>query len=55
MRSEVIHKQVVRVVHKEVQRVKHVSIVFQNRDLEGLLYNSLDLVLGLLSVVNKLD
>ncbi len=55
MRAEVVHKEVVRVVHEEVQRVEHVSIVLQDRYLQGLFDDRLDLVLCLLSVVNKFD
>ncbi len=55
MRAKVIHEQVVRIVHEEVQRVEHVSIIFQDWDLQGLLYDRLDFVLCLLFIMNKLN
>lgn len=55
MRAEVVHEEVVRVVNEEVERVEHVSVVLEHGHLQRRLDDLLDLSLGLLSVVDKLN
>ncbi len=55
MRAEVVHEEIVRVVNEEVECVEHVPVVLEHGHLERRLDDLLDLSLGLLSVVDKLN
>ena len=52
---EIVHEEVVRVVNEEVQGIEHVAVVLEDRDFQGGLHDLLELVLGLLPVMNEFD
>ena len=55
MSPEIVHEKVVRVVYEEVQGIEHVAVVLEDRDFQGGLHDLLELVLGLLPVMNEFD
>ena len=55
MRAEVVHVQVVSVVDEEVQGVKHLLVVADQRHLQVLVDHFLQLLLGFVFLMDKLD
>ena len=55
MSPEIVHEKVVRVVYEEVQSIEHVAVVLEDRDFQGGLHDLLELVLGLLPIMNEFD
>ena len=55
MRAEIVHVEVVSVVDEEMQGVQHLFVITDQRHLQVLVYDLLQLLLGFVFLMNELD